>query len=245
MDSPLATICVQTRGNRYEVFRRCLQSLLQHTPAGDSELRLGFVQAHDSLHLALGLLSNGASLERDLLPGQIERFSWSQANGHAVHCWNAPAVLVRDVMTQQLFCDVPPASEYLVSLDDDSYVAEGWWESLQGVMERRIDYFGQPYWIDYVPAQAAMLKEQPWYTGVLFLSRNGRAGVQFMTGFLAVRAERLRGVSLPDGRNAWKWERYRNFGSDIVLGGNRPATKLEPGPPHDGSSRPPRRIAAS
>ena len=135
MDSPLATICVQTRGNRFDLFQRCLQSLLQHTPAGVFELRLGFVQANGSLHHALGLLSNGASLERDLLPGQIERFSWNQASGQAVHCWHAPTNLAKDVMTRHLFCDVPTASEYLVSFDDDSYVSEGWWESLPGVID--------------------------------------------------------------------------------------------------------------
>jgi hypothetical protein len=217
MNEPLATICIQTRGNRFERFRRCLTSILQHTPAGVFELRLGFIQASDSLHHALGMLNGGMPLERDVLPGRVERLSWNEGNSN-VHCWNAPANLAKEAMTRLLYCDVPPASDYLVSFDDDSYVVEGWWEAMQGVMERKIDYFGHRYWIDYLPAQAAMLKALPWYTGVPFLSRNGRQGGQFMTGFLAVRAKPLRGTRLPDCREAWKWERYRHFGSDIVLG---------------------------
>ena len=86
-----------------------------------------------------------------------------------------------------------------------------------GCHQTRIDYFGQPYWIDYLPAQAALLKAEPWYTGVPFLSRNGRAGVHFMTGFLALRGTLAR-------HQPARWPRrlemgaYRNFGSDIVLG---------------------------
>ncbi len=181
MDIPLATICIQTRGKCFGSFQRCLKSILQHTPAGAFELRLGFIQASESLHHTLGLLDNGEPLGSDVLPGGVERFSFNGASGQAVHCWQTPVNLSREAMTRLFFGDVPPTGQYLVSFDDDAYVVEGWWEALQGVIERKIDYFGQHCWIDYVPAQAAMLKTQAWYTGVPILSRHWRQGCQIMT----------------------------------------------------------------
>lgn len=219
MSSPLATICVQTHGNRVNDFRRCLGSILEHTPAGVFELRLGFNQAGSSLHHAIGMLSvDGAVIERDQLPGGIERFIWSGADGITVHTWQSTANGARDMMTR-LFChDVPLVSDYLIAFDDDAYVTAGWWEEMQSVMEREIDYFGRQRWTDYLPDQADLIKVQPWYSGVPFLKRKGRHGGLFMTGFLGVRTVRLQTVTLPHCGDAWKGESFRRFGSDIVLG---------------------------
>ncbi len=53
---PIATICILTYGDYLAYYRRCLESVLAHTPADAFELRLGFNAATVSFHYTLGLL---------------------------------------------------------------------------------------------------------------------------------------------------------------------------------------------
>jgi hypothetical protein len=60
-------------------------------------------------------------------------------------------------------------------------------------MERNIDVIGEPVRHDYTAAEVEAIRARPWYMGVPFQGRNGRAGVTYMRpGLLAVRGERLR-----------------------------------------------------
>ena len=48
----------------------------------------------------------------------------------------------------------------------DSFVEPGWWDALLPLLEQRIDYIGQPWWVRYLPGQQDMIRAQPWYRGV-------------------------------------------------------------------------------
>lgn len=216
MASSLATICLLTQGTNLASFRRSLESIVAHTPGTDYELRLGFSRAAASLHYAMGhLCTDGESIVRDSLPGGIERFGWNGAGGLVVHAYESSASLAKETMVRLLYHDVPSAGEYTIWFDDDAYVTPGWWEGLTPLMERKIDYFGQAKWVPYTPAQIAMIQAQPWYTGVPFLKRHDQIGGQFMTGFVAIRTQRLREVPVPECGNAWKAERSA---CDILFG---------------------------
>ena len=129
------------------------------------------------------------------------------------------ANLYKEPMARLMLHDVPLATDYVVWFDDDSFVEEGWWEALCPLFDRRVDYIGQPWWLDYLPGQEEMIRNQPWYRGVPFEHRGGRPGVGFMTGgFLAVRSERLREADFPDTERAWKGDTLKQYGGDTMLG---------------------------
>jgi hypothetical protein len=136
-----------------------------------------------------------------------------------VRLWDSPVNLYKEPMARLLYHDVPLATEYAVWFDDDSFVEEGWWEALCPLLDRHVDYLGQPWWVDYLPGQEEMVRAQPWYRGVPFERRDGRPGVWFMTGgFLAVLAERLREANFPDTDRAWQGDTLRQYGGDTLLG---------------------------
>jgi hypothetical protein len=94
-----------------------------------------------------------------------------------------------------LIHDVPLETEYSVFLDGDAAVQPGWWERLVPMMDRGIDYVGQPAWRDCGPGEIEKIQTKPWCLGVPFERRSGRAGVAYMQkGIIAARSERLRGV---------------------------------------------------
>ena len=216
----LTTICVLTFGDYLAYFRRCLDSILEHTPPQDVELRLGFNDAPISFHLALGQLGPaGRPPRRDLLPGGVERFEWTGEQGRPMSVWNSPRNLYKEPMARYLFHDVALRTEYAIWLDDDSFVEAGWWQALLPLLERGIDYVGQPWWVDYLPGQQEMIRAQPWYRAVEFAQRDGRAGVEFMTGgFVGVRAARLREANFPDTGTRWKGRGLQQYGGDTLLG---------------------------
>src|SRR5262249_61373093 len=110
----------------------------------------------------------------------------------------SPGNLSRDRGARLLRHDEPLDPDCAVWFDDASFVEEGWWPALCPLLDRDIDYIGQPWWVDYLPGQEEMIRAQPWYRGVPFDRQGGRAGVWFHTGgFLAVRAARLREVNFP------------------------------------------------
>jgi tetratricopeptide (TPR) repeat protein len=219
---PRATVCILTYGDHLSYFRRCLGSVLRHTPAGRFELRLGFNAAPASLaHARRCLAADGGEGEDGgpVPPDGVRRASFTAPGGTAVRLWTSDVNLYKEPMARLMFHDVPPAAEYVVWFDDDSFVEEGWWEALCPLLDRRIDYIGQPWWVDYLPGQEEMIRSRPWYRGVPLERRDGRPGVWFMTGgFLAVRAERLREADFPDTATAWKGETLKQYGGDTLLG---------------------------
>jgi hypothetical protein len=217
---PPATICILTYGDHLAYFRRCLDSVLAHTPAGAFELRLGFNEAPVSFHYALGrLCPTGVWIERQELPGGVERLRWSGPDDMSIRAWNSPTNLFKYPMARLLYYDAPLTTEYAVWFDDDTYVDAGWWDGLRQLFEKKIDYIGQQWGVWCYPGQAEMIQAQPWYRGVPLAFPRGQLGVTFMTGgFVAARVERLREVNYPDPSWSWKGDRLKHFGGDTLLG---------------------------
>jgi len=194
---------------------------LRHTPAGRIELRLGFNAAPASLAYARGELpAEGGAAEDLSLAGGVRRESYVSRGGMmTVRLWVSPANLYKEPMARLMLHDVPLATDYVVWFDDDSFVEEGWWETLCPLFDRGVDYIGQPWWVNYLPGQQDMVRAQSWYRGVPFEARDGRPGVWFMTGgFLALRSERLREANFPDTERAWKGDTLKQYGGDTLLG---------------------------
>src|SRR5262249_26796554 len=200
-------------------FRRCLDSVLEHTPAEQIELRLGFNDAPASLRYAKErLFSEGTATESTLLPQQVVR-TFASHRGMTVRTWDSPVNLYKEPMARLLYHDVPLDTEYVIWFDDDSFVEAGWWQALLPALDGKIDYLGQSWWVDYLPGQAEMIQAQPWYRGVPFESRNGVFGVHFMTGgFMAVRSERIREANFPDMQGVWRGDTLKQYGGDTLLG---------------------------
>jgi hypothetical protein len=219
-EPPRAAVCILTFGDYLPYFRRCLDSVLRHTPGGRIELRLGFNAAPASLAYARQRLPvEGAASDEHSLPGGVRRISWVSRGGMCVRLWAAPENLYKEPMARLMFHDVPLATEYAVWFDDDTFVEEGWWEALCPLLDRCVDYIGQPWWVDYLPGQEEMIRSQSWYRGVPLECREGRPGVGFMTGgFLAVRSERLREAGIPNTEWAWKGDTLKQYGGDTLLG---------------------------
>ncbi len=215
-----ATVCLLTYGDYLPYFRRCLESVLATTPRDAIELRLGFNQAPVSHSYTLGALCpDGTTPARALLPGGVERFSWTGPDGLTVRLWSSPTNLYKEPMARHLYHDVPLATEYAVWLDDDTYVEPGWWEELIPLFERQVAYAGQAWWVDYLPGQTDMIVAQPWYRGVPFETRGGRIGIHFVTGgFQAIRSRCLREANFPDTDLNWKGTLLRQYGGDTLLG---------------------------
>ena len=215
-----ATVCILTYGDYRLYFERCLESILATTPHDAIELRLGFNAAPYSFAYArqrLGFDEHNADCR--VLPGDIQRSSFVTPAGMPVHLWNAPINLYKEPMARLMYHDRPLSTEYAIWFDDDSFVEVGWWEALLPLLEQRVDSIGQRWWVDYLPGQSDMIQAQPWYRGVPFEEREGRRGVEFMTGgFLAIRSERLRQADFPPIHILWKGEQLRQYGGDTLLG---------------------------
>ena len=166
-------------------FRRCLWSVLNHTPRDRIELRLA-CGTGDDLAFALGVLCpDGAAPARQALPGGVERFHWTAADGLPVWAWAG--------VSGPLLDDVPLESEYAVCLGRGAALEAGWWEALAPLLEQRIDLIGRPAWHVYAPGEAERLQAEPWSLGVPPERRDGQAGVRYMPeGFVVVRSERWR-----------------------------------------------------
>ena len=197
-----ATVCVVARGDFADSFRRCLASVLEHTPRERIELRLACSDAVYSFNHALGTLCpSGCWPQQQALPGGIERFHWTAKDGLRVWAWQSPRRLPREQLARLMFHDVALKSDYAICLDQSACVEAGWWDSLVPLMEKGIDIIGQPGWHDYVAGEVERLQGEPWYMGVPLARREGRAGVAFMRdGFVAARSERLREANFPPPR---------------------------------------------
>jgi hypothetical protein len=215
-----ATICILTYGDYLPYFRRCLDFILQTTPRGEIELRLGFNAAPISSRYArdrLGLTAG--KCESVALSEDVTRISQICPDGFTVRCWDARLNLYKEPMARLLFHDVPLITEYVLWFDDDSFVEPGWWEALRPLLDQKIDYFGQPWMVYYLPGQMEMIEAQPWYRGVPFDCRDGRPCVEYATGgFLGIRSERLREASFPDTNFSWRGRRLEQYGGDTLLG---------------------------
>ena len=218
---PRATICILTYGEYLAFFRRCFDSILANTPLQEIELRLGFNNAPHSFAYARERLGGGTDpVEKMVLSGEVERLSFLGPGGMRVRMWNSPTNLYKEPMARLLYHDLPLETEYAVWFDDDSFVEAGWWPALNAVLDRKIDYIGQPWWVDYLPGQVEMIQAQLWYRGVPFEARNNQfAGVHFMTGgFVAVRSERIYQANFPDTDFTWKSDTLQQYGGDTLLG---------------------------
>jgi len=217
---PRATVCILTFGNHVPYFRRSLDSVLRHTPPGRIELRLGFNDAPASLEYARRLLPTPrAAAESQTLPGGVRRSSYVSREGMLVRLWDSAVNLYKWPMARLMYHDLPLNTDYVVWLDDDSFVEEGWWQALCPLLDRRVDYIGQEWWVDFLPGQEDAIRDQRWYRGVPFERRAGRPGIWFMTGgFSAIRAQGLREANFPDTERAWKGDTLKQFGGDSLLG---------------------------
>jgi tetratricopeptide (TPR) repeat protein len=215
-----ATVCILTYGNYPEYFRRSLDSVLQHTPLEQIELRLGFNDAPASFQYAFQTLGgDSAAVEKTLLPGEIERFTFLSPRGVLVRLWKSPVNLYKEPMARLLYHDVFLDTEYTIWFDDDSFVEEGWWPALCQVLDRKIDYIGQRWWVDYFPGQTEMIQAQAWFRKLAFESRDARLGIHFMTGgFIALRSERIRQANFPDVAFMWRDQQLQQYGGDTLLG---------------------------
>jgi tetratricopeptide (TPR) repeat protein len=220
---PRATVCILTYGEYPEYFHRCLDSILAFTPLEQIELRLGFNDAKSSFEYAWEKLGGAtvapAGPECTLLPGDVERFTFVSPLGIKVRLWKSPVNIYKEPMARLIYHDVFLETEYTIWFDDDSYVEEGWWPALCRILDRKIDYIGQPWWVNYFPGQTEMIQAQPWYRNLPFESRDGKLGIDFMTGgFMAVRSERLRQANFPDISFSWSGHTLKQYGGDTLLG---------------------------
>lgn len=215
-----ATVCILTYGNYPEFFQRCLLSVVKHTPAAEIELRLGFNDAPKSFQFALGRLKKDWRAPHvEMLESGIELVTFPSESDLTVRMWNSPTNLYKEPMSRHMYYDVPIETEYVIWLDDDSYVEAGWWPELRKLFDRQIHYIGQRWWVQYLPGQTEMIKSMPWYRGVAFEERDGKQGAHFMTGgFMAVQMERLREVNFPDVDFTWKGDTLKQYGGDTLLG---------------------------
>ncbi len=194
-----AAVCVFAAGDAAAGFRECLGNVLEHTPLAQIELRLAFSKAARSLHHALGVLCPDGTFPRhDELPGQAERFEWAGRDGLPVSAWSSAASVSRNALARLVFHDVPLTAEYAICLDQNVFVEAGWWEAIVPLLDKGVDYIGQPSWQDYRPGEAERFEASRWYLGVPHARREGRPGVSFMRdGLVAVRSERLREADFP------------------------------------------------
>jgi GR25 family glycosyltransferase involved in LPS biosynthesis len=188
-------------GNALAAFQDSIAALMEHTPPGEIELRLGFLAAEAELHYTMGLLCpDGAVPEWQQLPDRVERFSWKTARRVQVWAWLCPetGTHAEQFLPRLVLHDVPLPTEYAVLLASEVVVEAGWWEALRPVLEQQADYVGQREWHEYVPAEMQKVQAHPLYMGVPFDRRGGRPGVSFLSGgLLAVRAQRLRETNYP------------------------------------------------
>src|SRR5579884_1515169 len=214
-----ATVCVLTYGDFLNYYQRCLESLLATTPLDAVELRLGFNSAPKSFAYALGRLAGADTPRHNLLPGAVERYAWDGPAGVPVLAWQSPANLYKEPMARLMYHDVRLGTDYTLWLDDDSFVEPGWWEALVPPMDQGVDYLGQPWWVTYLPGQEEMFRTQPWYRGVPFARRDGRTGVDFMTGgFMGLRTDRLYEADFPNTNVRWRGMSLQQYGGDTLLG---------------------------
>lgn len=219
MRPPRATVCILTYGDWLPYFQRCLDSVLDNTPHGEMELRLGFNDAKKSLRYAIDRLAPRSALPAATHRDGIDVISFRTTRGTMVRLWDSPTNLYKEPMCRRMYYDVPLEMEYVVWFDDDTFVKPGWWPALCAVMDRKIDYIGQRWWFYYFPGQADMVRAQPWYREIPFDLNNGKAGSWFMTGgFMAIRSERIREANYPDVEFTWKGDRLKQFGGDTMLG---------------------------
>src|SRR5262249_36511876 len=109
---PRATVCILTYGDYLVYFRRCLESVLQNTPAGQIELRLGFNAAPASFAYARERLGLRGDDDGELLPGGVRRTAFAGPGGMTVRLWNSPVNLYKEPMARLLYHDVPLATAY-------------------------------------------------------------------------------------------------------------------------------------
>src|SRR5262249_52336732 len=110
------------------------------------------------------------------LPGGMRRTSFTGRGGVVVRLWDSPENLYKEPMARLMYHDVPLATEYAVWLDDDSFVEEGWWQALCPLLDRGVDYIGQPWWVDYLPGQEEMIRSRPWFRGLPLEHQGGLPG---------------------------------------------------------------------
>jgi hypothetical protein len=158
-------------------------------------------------------------LAKQTLANGVELLTFHTESGMKVTLWDSSENLYKEPMSRLMYYSMPLESEYAIWLDDDSYVDPGWWQALRELLDQRVDYVGQDWWLTYRPGQTEMYQTRPWYRGVPFLVQEGKNGSRFMTGgFMAVRMSRLLEANYPDTDFVWKRETLQHDGGDSMLG---------------------------
>lgn len=170
--------------------------------------------------MALGwLCPDNTAIEREVLPGGIERLQWHSSDGMPQRAWSSARPDDKEMLLRMLFHDVALPGDYAVLLQESSVVRSGWWQALLPLFEARIDYIGKQIWTQYTARQMETIQAQPWFTGVPFLRRNDRPGGFWASAaFLAVRAARLKQANFPDLAMCRKGHRTEPVGIETLLG---------------------------
>ena len=220
LQSPAATICILTYGDYLPYFSRCLDSVLRTVPPLRYELRLGFNAAPQAVQMVRDRFQlEPKPITEVQLGSDLFRTQFRTADGLTVTMWVSNENLYKEPMARLMYHDIPLTTDYTVWLDDDSYVRPGWWEALDSLLCDRIDYIGQPWWVDYLPGQTSMIQAQPWYREIPFDRKDGQEGIWFMTGgFVVIRSECLRAANFPDTEFFWKGGTLTQYGGDTLLG---------------------------
>lgn len=203
-DCRLATICVANGEEGSSSFPQLLDHLLETLPVADVELRLALPRASESASYALGrLCPDGRAWRHTLLPQGVERFQVETSLGLPVVCWCFPGMFPVSSVWRWLWCDLAVATDYLVWLEDAALWAEDWWQELSRSFHGGGggDVFGPALWQELSAVDAAAVRLQPWYRGLPFATRAGRAGVWVPAGsWAAFRVSRVRESGLLETR---------------------------------------------
>lgn len=196
------TVCVLLYGDFPDLASRCLGSVVAILPSSRVVgIRLGLNNPSDrTLHAIAPLL-------HDLRDKQVDFLAY----------WNQSTALSYKypTMRRMLLDSSPVPSEYIVWLDDDTYLDPNpsFWDAVADklTVPRKVDLLGPVYraGAPFHPHQRAAIKKQEWYTGKDIEPPHRASFVQ--GGFWVARNELLQRWSYPF------YDLIHN-GGDVILG---------------------------
>jgi hypothetical protein len=193
---------------------------VDHSPLAEVELRLGFQRGdHNFYHVLGALCFDGVVPAYRELPQKIEHFQWDGKGSLRVGAWLSAGDLSPNALLWEVVHDVPLSTEYVLFLRDYVQLEAGWWEALSPILNKGAEYIGRPTWHVYTQGQMDFVQGCPWYLGVAFERREGRAGVAYMSpGFTVVRSEGVRQANYLDKGLYFRAENSVQCGSEVLLG---------------------------
>jgi hypothetical protein len=195
-----AIVCLTVRRGSPDDFPRLVPHILHCASRTGVETRLAFGRAQYGLYTAIAALNpECGSPKRYQLPAGAERFELSTVDGRRVLAWHTERHLSREELVRLMLHDVPLEAEYAVCLDQDTVLADKWWEALGPQLAHGADVIAPRGWHEYAAGEVERLQGQPWYVGVPVERREGRAGVGGVRGgFFAIRSALVRETGFPD-----------------------------------------------